>query len=90
MSDKTEIQEAVIEVLRSDEFKKILVDAMAVKLEMTAGWDCSSASERMEIRKDQEFLRSMRQSVHSIAQKVVFGIVAIVLAGALAWAGFKQ
>lgn len=46
--------------LTKDDIKDAVREALAEKVEMTFGVDCRSPEERMETRKDMEFLRSRR------------------------------
>ncbi|NUJ79336.1 hypothetical protein HUN39_04690 [Methylocystis sp. FS] len=57
---RDDVRTAMIEALKSEAGAAVLAEAMAKKLELTAGWRCHDAGERAEIRKNQEFIRDLR------------------------------
>jgi len=74
---KEDIKLAVIEALRSEEGQDLLFEAMARKLEITAGWNCKDADERREIRKDQEFTRYMRTTAQTGLNRTIFWLIGV-------------
>lgn len=71
--------------LAKEELKEAVRDAMREKLEMTLGIDCSSPEDRLETRKDMEFLRAMRLQVRSGAERALLWVLGVAGMGALAW-----
>lgn len=89
MLTKAEVREAFIDALKSDEGQTALLDAMAKKLELTAGWDCRDPNSRLEIRKDMEFLREIRVTARRGAERIFFWLLGILGLGLVALIGFK-
>lgn len=90
MLNEDEIARGFIKALKSDEGQQALQDAMAAKLEKTAGWDCANAKERAEIRKDMEFVRDLRLSARRGVDKAIWWILGTAGLGFIAWLGSKS
>ena len=84
------VARGVIRALKSDEGQEVLLEAMADKLEKTAGWCCKDPKERVEIRKDMEFVRDFRQTTRSGIQRIIGFILAICAGGLLSYLGVKS
>lgn len=87
---REDVRAAVIEALKSDAGASVLIEAMAKKLELTAGWRCHDPEERAEIRKDQEFIRDLRLTARRGFHRVLAWAVAIGGLALLSYIGVKQ
>lgn len=58
------------------------------KYELVWGMDCTNQSERAEARKDHEFLRKLRLGSQAATNWLLWGILSLMGAGALALAAF--
>lgn len=85
-----EVARGVIKALKSEEGQKLLTDVMTKKLEMTAGWDCADPGERAEIRKDMEFIRTLRERTSAGVERVLVWALGIGGVAFLSWVGVKS
>lgn len=60
-------------------------EAMAEKFELTFGIDCRSADERMELRDDFSFLRTIRTQAQKGGERIFYWAIGIAGTGLLAW-----
>jgi hypothetical protein len=87
---KDDLKHAFLEALRSEEGQTIILEALVRKLEITAGWDCSNPEERSEIRKDQEFTRSLRLHAGQGIERFVWSVLGVGGTLFLAWIGAQH
>jgi hypothetical protein len=70
--------------LTKEDIKDAVREAMGEKLELTFGVNCRDPDERVEARKDMEFLRSLRLGACKGGEKIFWWAVGIVGTSALA------
>lgn len=87
---RDDVRAAVIDALKSDAGAQVLVDAMAKKLELTAGWRCYDPQERAEIRKDMEFIRDLRLTARRGFHRLLAWALAIGGLALLSYLGVKS
>lgn len=64
--------------LTKDDIKDAVREALAEKFEMTLGIDCRAPEERAEMRKDMEFVRSLRLGARKGGEKIFWWAIALV------------
>jgi hypothetical protein len=70
--------------LTKDDVKEAVRELLADKFEKTLGVNCLDPEERVETRKDMEFLRSLRLGARKGGEKIFWWAVGIVGTSALA------
>jgi hypothetical protein len=73
---REELKAIVIEALKSEESREVLIDLMATKIELMTGWSCKDAQQRVEIRKDMEFARELRLTARRGGEKLLMWLIA--------------
>lgn len=75
--------------ISKDELRDVVRDAvreaMAEKFELTFGIDCRSPEERIELREDMSFLRSLRTHAQAGGEKIFYWAIGLVGTGLIAW-----
>jgi len=74
------------EPMTRDELKELLLEVLREHFELV-GMDATSASSRVEIRKDMEMLRSLRLRVDRAAAQIGHAVLWLMIAGALVLLG---
>jgi hypothetical protein len=90
MAIEDDIARGVVKALQSAEGQQAIVDAVAKKLELTAGWRCHDPEERAEIRKDMEFLRDLRLTARRGFHRFLAWAFAIAGLALLSYIGVKS